>query len=320
MKKIYVIGNCISKSIVDTIYSSKFIQDNFTVSTPEKYIHQYNIKDELTSNKVRNDIESCDILIYMPIKNKKFIGIDSDEMRDAVRSSNGIDLRIPVPFFQGYWPECSFVRLDSSSDKINGMLADYPTEGKSTLIHYFDLVLLHSILNEYHGADIFENDNFFESDFIDELCRKSIDDLKRREAIDEIDISISDFVENNYRNQKLFYTINHPGHAIIREMCRQIFSIIGAPEDEINNINIETKWVSYQDYPLYPSVAKAISNNLEKTDEYVINRQIISRLQFYRYHKNYINSIKGILKSKKIIASSPTCSEYISKRISAMLL
>ncbi|MBM9616990.1 hypothetical protein JWJ90_22270 [Desulfobulbus rhabdoformis] len=318
MKSIYVIGNCISRSIVDTIYSSKFIQDNFTVSTPEKYIHQYSITDQLASNKVRNAVESCDILIYMPIKNKNFIGIDSDEMRDAVRSRNGIDLRIPVPFFQGYWPESSFVRLDSSSDKINGMLADYPQKGKSTLIHYFDLVLLYCFLTEYHGDDLFENVDLFESSFIDELCHKSIDNLRRREVNDGINISISDFVENNYKSQKLFYTINHPGHAIIKEMCNQILSTRGAPEDEIDKINIETKWVSYQDYPLYPSVAKAISTNIEITDQYVINKQHISRSQFYRYHTNYINSIKDMLKSQKLITSSPKCAEYISNRISAI--
>lgn len=256
------------------------------------------------AEEIRTLIKSSDIVVYMPINNKSFFGYDSDDIRNVVRNNGGIDIRIPVPFFQGYWPESSFVRKDGFTSKIDGMLLD---SDNPINLHYFDLVILNSLLlgidDDFHDKD------FFDFYFVQELCKRSIQELYRRESIDNIDVKVATFIEENYQEEKLFYTINHPGKKIIEYICHEIIkNIIGYSDNELE---VDTSWVSHQDYPIYKSVTKMF--NFDTDGIYKISGKCFSRTEFYLGHVKYIKSIFEDL-SGNLLISNKFGDDYIKSR------
>jgi hypothetical protein len=55
-----------------------------------------------------------------------------------------------------------------------------------------------------------------------------------REREKHTDIKVADFIENNIKYIKLFYTQNHVTITLLREVCRQLFDILGMENDIID--------------------------------------------------------------------------------------
>jgi hypothetical protein len=318
-KNLFIIGNCISKCIQDSLLSSSFINKYFNVNSPEKYIYQYNLKNNThESSSVAQEIENCDALIYMPIKQKSFIGMDGDDMRDLLNSKGGTGLRIPVPFFQAYWPEFSFVRPKSKESKIDGMLYGFPAEGRNHIIHYLETALLFQWIESINftpSSDCFFSEEFFEKKFLDNLATESISSLRKRESEDSIDINISNFVEENFRIKKLFYTVNHPSEELLRFILTEILLRLGATKNEATNFVVNPKWVRYQDHAIYKSVVKGLSLSFAKDDNYYINFQKLNRQSFAESHIRFFNDNVDALTSGELIVSSNDVARVIKELI-----
>ena len=76
-------------------------------------------------------------------------------------------------------------------------------------------------------ADMMENGDVFSKEHILENFSKELTKLKERERF--CDISISDYIENNYRTKQLFYEPFHPTNEVIFEKGRRILGFLQIP-------------------------------------------------------------------------------------------
>lgn len=93
---------------------------------------------------------------------------------------------------------------------------------------------------------------------IDEIESWCVDELKSREVGEndggkQIDISVTDFILANYRQKRLFYTINHPTAALMREIAARCMLALGYTYSDISfDQNLDPLDVTKMSlYPIY---------------------------------------------------------------------
>lgn len=72
--------------------------------------------------------------------------------------------------------------------------------------------------------------DYYSEAYIRERVATSITELKRREGAPGVNIFISDLIAENYENEILFYTNNHPANFPIAELCRRALAMAGIDE------------------------------------------------------------------------------------------
>lgn len=126
------------------------------------------------------------------------------------------------------------------------------------------------------------NPDLLDKKFVLNNFNHSINSLKKRE--ENLNIHISDFIKNNWRNQQLFFTINHPSLSILLIIIQRIMSHLGLEYEDIN-----WKWEPLQTTvsPIYPYVLKQLSlTKPEKITQnkstYTLEEYLRSQLEIYK--------------------------------------
>jgi Polysaccharide biosynthesis enzyme WcbI len=123
----------------------------------------------------------------------------------------------PNIYFDGYSPDVQYVYLDGWG-KLQSPLEDY---------HLARLIACHKAGRS--AAEAMALLTSHEADSAEDPFRDSLDRLRAREA--ETDIPISDFLEERVREQRCFYTPNHPYTIVLSEMCRRLAHAAGLAFD-----------------------------------------------------------------------------------------
>ena len=100
--------------------------------------------------------------------------------------------------------------------------------------------------------------DFLAPEFIRKSIEASLKELHRREWI--CDLKIVDYIEQNFCEQQLFYSPNHPVSVLLLEMTLRILKFIDFKSTTFSNLtnilsnqNIDYSLIG-QDTPIYPSV------------------------------------------------------------------
>lgn len=79
-----------------------------------------------------------------------------------------------------------------------------------------------------------------------DFCQNYLRDRER-----ECDIKVADFIQENYQNQKLFNTQNHPSTFVMHHVANEILKSIGMKE-------IKNRKVDLKSYGMFPISANAV--------------------------------------------------------------
>ncbi|RYE40651.1 MAG: hypothetical protein EOP24_40055 [Hyphomicrobiales bacterium] len=104
----------------------------------------------------------------------------------------------------------------------------------------------------------------------------SFSELRKHEA--DIDIKISGFIEQEFRNQRLFLTPDHPTSAMYAWVCTQIADRLGVGIA----FDVGPAQLHKDVYPILPSIAAALGLNFSST-EFAIERPSIGPLALDQY-------------------------------------
>lgn len=194
---------------------------------------------------------------------------------------------VPNTFFDGYFPQYIKNNHDLETDK-QGYIR-FPGGDK-----YIDEIMELSGMNPdvEKILDTISNENFIPADEIQTRSEKSLNELKNREWI--CDIKMSDYVEENYRDQQLFYSPNHPIPTVVFELARRVLKYLDIRSDNYFDFkamfNEEHLFWSLigQDIPIYPAVKKFFK--FEKClDQYYANVYMWKfRANFRDFMRQYI--------------------------------
>ena len=110
------------------------------------------------------------------------------------------------------------------------------------------------------------NQKLISNEILLERAANSLNELKQRDKSTKDQftkpnvhiISITDFIEQNYKDKLLFYSMNHPTKHVIQHMCEQIIPILGIK----NNIKYEIDPLNVTKCILYKCIQSVVNFNI----------------------------------------------------------
>lgn len=181
-----------------------------------------------------NVIESADIFIYQPIDSRHGVYSTDKSVANNITTylkQTCLMISFPYIYCSSLWPIIRPAIID-------GFVGEYP--GISQYINKEPIVKL---LDDGYGVDdIIELYRSGKIDFnYEERHKRCMKILKDKEL--NCDVKISDFIENNIRHHKLFFTQNHPTTRVFIHCANQIIRILEIdtnlfdPSDFPNNVS-----------------------------------------------------------------------------------
>ncbi|MCU7554452.1 WcbI family polysaccharide biosynthesis putative acetyltransferase [Alteromonas sp. ASW11-19] len=205
--KAVVVGNCQARPLAT--YLTELIPTLEITATP--IVHLLKDKDE---PDYASAFEEADVIITQNIADKypcKFVRTCELRARYPGKVFTILNL-----YFSGYTPDLMYIR--------------HPSEGtlKGPLGDYHNLTILKGWLLGIDQSQVVQwlEDEFYNSREYGDEQQASLAELKRREA--KVDVPIADFIEENWKAARMFFTFNHPTAALLYEyavrICRDVFN------------------------------------------------------------------------------------------------
>lgn len=237
LKQFTVIGNCQSDAVVQFLLCNCNFNNKFKYITV-KNIHSMNNHD--LDDLYCNILPKLDLIIIQPI---------SENYKNNIRYSTKsilnninplcISILIPSLYFNLYHPFLTYIYDSNSEGWKLGTPYDY--HDKNIIKLYIDNKNnnsnIESIIDKY--KELLNNPNIYNDMFFNKSLTKNINNLKEREhryinyCIESTHIiNSSDFIFNNYKNNLLFYSINHPTKYLFRYISNSIFIILNIQLEE----------------------------------------------------------------------------------------
>lgn len=248
-----MVGTCILLGIERYMHKSKKFSEEYEllysdIDLVEEYNLNFTYPDML--------LENVDLFLYTKDSSKYRM---SNETIISKLNKDCLKFSVSGCIFSGYFPQ-SFLGKDKSNpygfeDYINKIfICEIMDKNINKLIERG--YPLQKIVLEI--CDI----NFYSKSFIANWMKKSFDFLRISEL--STDIGVYDYLKENYMNEKLYSSSEHPRNKIIKYLCLQILQKIDCVDDSFLDSDIVDNNTGM---PLYPAVKNYL--NLSESAGYI---------------------------------------------------
>lgn len=169
--------------------------------------------------------KKADLFIYQPLKGHGIA--DTAYIKANYISKKCKCISFPYIYFNGYFPDyvhdINYARTVSKQ---------YP----SGIFYTGHQKIIDFICNGDSPNKIVEkcmSPELFSEEYIRQNYQKTIRILREHEI--DTDVKIASFIESNYKKARLFHTINHPTNIILKEVLKQIISILKWDSTTVDN-------------------------------------------------------------------------------------
>ena len=261
MKNCLLYGNCQIEPLQYILKNnSNFVSNyQFIDLEPVHLLTESDVED------LETKIARTDLFIYQLVSDN-YQGIKqlgTNYLCDRL-ANKGKTIAIPGAYFTGYHPATINLK-DGEGNKITEP-CDYHDVN---LLYLFD-----KGKTVAETINIIQKEDFYQPQYIFDNLAETLDELRRRET--ELDLNISDFIAQNYQQQKLFHTINHPGAVLLNYLADRILELLELP---VSKQNPDYEVLDFTAFPIYPSVAKALKLDFTIKPQYRIKGEILSLQQ-----------------------------------------
>jgi len=211
-------------------------------------------------------IKKFDCVIFSPILNKK--QWNTSFLEEFCSKEKILYLKFPWLQWNGYFPGVS----------------------KSTLSWYPGGWIHSSLCESASGFNNFEDfrQSVFHGDSLRDITLSNLEattlELKKRESLGNVDIHISDFIINNFRDSRLFLIPDHATTVLYKFIIPQITEKVGIKIDE-SFFYTNTEIQSGVQIPILPAVARILELKFKVGD-----------FEHHDYFKNTVFSLTEYLK------------------------
>lgn len=266
-------GNCHMGIIKNFLLSSDKFRSHYAI-----YPYPLLVSDTKEFRTEPEIFRHIDIWIHQDIRRNNLFGyeVSDDFIRSNLRPET---LEIIIPHMYGIgrmlFPQTT--ELDGNEPLNDG--AD--TDG---MFLYGDKVIEKCIGRGMDINEIIEfckSDNALTEEEIKDNFHAQMNKLKNREK--QWDIKIADFIEDNYRKEKLFYDDGHPTNFVMRRIASEILRRLGIEASEIHcgmNMDAHEKCV-------YPVVRKVLGLKWKDKEVRVTGRKLAEHMDFEEFIREY---------------------------------
>jgi len=213
-KKIAIIyGNCHTEPVKQALKQQKVFSDMYGFYPIEPIQELYKKGETILSYKA---LKCCDLFIHQAIRKNNGYG-DSYASENAINILNKRCKIISIPNLHRM--RSLYPQWYDSEAIIRGNINMFPFRDK-----YIDELYRNGKTADDIVSSIM-NPDFLDSFMIEDMWSRFMDKVIMREK--EWDIKVSRFIEDNYRNKKLFYDQNHPTNVIFVHVVEKILEILG---------------------------------------------------------------------------------------------
>ena len=279
-KIIAVYANCQSLHIENLMRTSHCLMDQYLIFSfgPVQDIHgeeeEYGFSSDL--------IKEIDILIYQNVFGNQgyFKGISKGLVTEKIIPALRKDaLRVAIPnvYFRGYFPQ------HGGGNKYSKTFGK-----KRTKIFPYADYNIEQMAVKYSPeqiADIISKEDFYTKDDCEKNAIESLNELRRRENF--CNVKISDYIEQNYRNIRMFYVVNHPKTFVLHELLKRTFTYLGI---YVNDMDItEAGENNTHELIIYPSVKKGLGIKFQESGVYWFRKLCNSPANILDYVRAYLH-------------------------------
>jgi hypothetical protein len=232
--------------------------------------------DRITEDKIisQHDLELCEIFIY---HNPEWLAfclepyLDAYEKVLATVPGRAIKIGLPLPQFFPFWPF-------HANDPRNVDTVRYPY-GDTFIIELLREGLPpEEIISRYLTVDLATRLD------LDALLSSTIMHMRRSERASSV--KVGDFVEQNFRNIKIFSTVNHGANKLLYHFTNQILKILDCPpisEKMLDSLDV----LVGTEMPVHPSIARHFgANYINESTIYMIEKG--RHQNFEGYIRDYV--------------------------------
>ena len=239
-------GNCQS-----TVYEHLFLKSN---KLTEKYIvFSFGPVQNIHGIEEQKGLpppllQAIDIFVYQDVKGTTSIprALNTKDILKNLKST-AVAVCIPNIYFDGLFPQYVvnrynvFYKIESRPDP----RPVFPYGDKN----------IEKMASQHSAEEIaltISKDNFYSVEECNRKLEDSILELRRREE-GVCDVTMSDYIWDNYKKEYMFYTVNHPRNFVIRECLVRVFRYLRFDETDIG---VEPHELDTVQQFIYPSVYK----------------------------------------------------------------
>ena len=235
-KKILILANCQHNSIRENIIL--YLNNNqYEVSS------FYHTQLLINKKMMISLCDEADIIISQLFSNK-FDFFESKNMKHIYKNKCII---VPNLYFRGYHPD--LVYIGNENDRLRSSLGDY----HSAII----FLAFTRKLPVSDAINLFRSKDLYKSSKLTEVYKTSLMQLKEKEKY--CDIIISDFINDNFRQKALFYTVNHPSSLLIAELIKRILQFLDIKYINVPDYILRDPLISLSQYSIHMNYSQLMN-------------------------------------------------------------
>ena len=236
-KKVLLYGNCQLPFLTQYLRSSELFNQTYVVYD-KAFINDFS--PDYWSDKLLSEI---DLFIYQKVS-PSYLGeqMSTDYILKCL-SPKCETLSIPNSYFQGYFPQHISKRSPYGR---------FPYGDRNIIEAIYDSKFSEGELQDL--VRMLGNNDYYSSEELEKNTESSLEELAQRES--GLDVIISDYIKENYKDKYLFYTVNHPTYWVIREVATRVLKLLDIYNTNINPLVIDS--LNDLVVPIYPSVIKQL--------------------------------------------------------------
>lgn len=258
MKKCLLYGNCQIEPLRKILEKSS----DFTKKYQFIDLKPVHLLTENDAINLEVKIAETDLFIHQVVSDD-YQGIKqfgTNYLRNCLKKTAKA-IAIPGAYFTGYHPAMINFK-DGDGNKITKP-CDYHDVN---LLYLFD-----QGKTVTEAIEIIEQVDFYQAEYVLDNFKTTLQELRDRET--ELDITISDFIEQNYQKEKLFHTFNHPGVAVLSYLADRILELLELP---VQTHSLQAEVLDFTAFPIYLSVARLLALDFPISSQYSIKGEILT--------------------------------------------
>ncbi len=270
-KKYSVYGNCQADPLGNILQTNSEFSDNWEFVQFPKPSFALRADDWV---EIENLMSTLDLFITQNVGESHGI-FASENLVKHMKPETRV-IRIPNAYFSGYMPEVVYFR---AGEPHVTKFCDYHDEN-------FLALFMADPVNAVEKAVVkVEDPVTYSSERVLENARASIDELARRE--EECDITVSDYIAEHWKEDILFYSMNHPKRTVLSHMASNIMVALG---QESSDVKGKYEHLNNNRPPVYESVKNVLNKDIDW--QVVVNQQEISLESYYQGHAKVLRSLE----------------------------
>ena len=263
--RVYVHGNCQGPAIAALLKEQR----------PEWDVASYEVfNTKIISEIARyyHYVETADIIISQPIHDgyRNRADLSLNWLRASAKP-NAQFVIFPSMFFDGQLVGCRSIK--------------FPAYG----MPYHDSLLVHLAVMGVGLQEITRillDEDLYSDEFLRGEIARSIEEARRREHVDQIDVPMAPFLEEFGSSIQIFHVINHPCRPALANVANQILATLGYPA---NVHAVGQELIPFPHIPLIPSVERFMATGgrgpgewrISDGERYHLPSETLSRAEYF---------------------------------------